>query len=44
LLKSGTKAAAMDAAEFIKSRGAQSEVVVKDLKTGEVTTPLFKVN
>jgi hypothetical protein len=37
-----TKIAAIAGAEFLKSRNPNSEVAVKDLKTGEITPVAFK--
>jgi hypothetical protein len=37
-----TKIAAIAGAEFLKTRNPNSEVAVKDLRTGETTPVLFK--
>jgi hypothetical protein len=37
-----TKVTAIAGAEFLKSRNPNSEVAVKNLKTGEITPVLFK--
>jgi hypothetical protein len=37
-----TKEVAIEAADYLKQRQPHSEVTVKDLKTGDVTTALWK--
>ena len=39
-----TKQVAIESAEYLKSRSPNSEVVVKDLQSGETTAVAFKSN